>query len=95
MTPDLTPDGWDRLDEMGAVAALHYSDGTIRIRHHCDRSQMADDGRSSSPVVCAPALRLGNGHEVISLAPLTISPSVLCRDCGLHGFIRNGAWESA
>ena len=27
--------------------------------------------------------------------PLTISPSVLCRDCGLHGWIRDGRWVPA
>lgn len=27
-----------------------------------------------------------------SLEPLTISPSVLQRPCGLHGFIREGKW---
>lgn len=32
---------------------------------------------------------------VESLDPLTISPSLLCRLCGDHGFIRNGRWEPA
>lgn len=27
--------------------------------------------------------------------PLTISPSVLCRRCGHHGFIREGRWVPA
>ena len=27
--------------------------------------------------------------------PLTLSPSLLCRACGHHGFIRNGAWVPA
>lgn len=30
--------------------------------------------------------------QVSSLDPLTIHPSVLCRTCGLHGWIRNGVW---
>lgn len=25
--------------------------------------------------------------------PLTLSPSLLCRGCGRHGYIRAGAWE--
>lgn len=33
--------------------------------------------------------------QVHSLQPLTLSPSVLCRICGCHGFIRNGRWENA
>ena len=33
--------------------------------------------------------------DVQSLDPLTISPSVLCRACGDHGFIRDGKWVCA
>lgn len=31
---------------------------------------------------------------VESWAPLTLSPSLLCRICGHHGFIRQDRWES-
>lgn len=27
--------------------------------------------------------------------PLTLSPSLLCTDCGDHGFVRGGRWEPA
>jgi hypothetical protein len=27
--------------------------------------------------------------------PLTVFPSIKCRRCGLHGWIRNGKWEVA
>lgn len=30
--------------------------------------------------------------EVHSIEPLTITPSLLCRSCGDHGFITNGKW---
>jgi len=33
--------------------------------------------------------------DVISLDPLTLSPSLLCRVCGSHGFIRDGKWVEA
>lgn len=33
--------------------------------------------------------------DVISLEPLTLSPSILCRACGDHGFIRDGKWVPA
>lgn len=33
--------------------------------------------------------------EVISEEPLTLSPSLACRQCGHHGWIRNGLWEPA
>lgn len=33
--------------------------------------------------------------QVIAWEPLTISPSLLCRLCGDHGFIREGRWVPA
>lgn len=33
--------------------------------------------------------------QVQSWQPLTISPSLLCRLCGDHGFIREGKWVRA
>jgi len=30
---------------------------------------------------------------LVSLEPLTITPSVLCSECGHHGYIKNGRWE--
>jgi hypothetical protein len=32
---------------------------------------------------------------VESTDPLTLSPSLLCRACGNHGWIRNGTWVPA
>lgn len=31
--------------------------------------------------------------QVESTDPLTLSPSLLCRACGNHGYIRQGRWE--
>ncbi len=33
--------------------------------------------------------------DVISADPLTLSPSLLCRTCGHHGWIRDGKWVPA
>jgi hypothetical protein len=33
--------------------------------------------------------------ELISPNPLTMGGSLLCTECGRHGFIRNGRWEPA
>lgn len=35
----------------------------------------------------------GPTWEVQSEEPLTLSPSLACRNCGHHGYIRNGRWE--
>lgn len=36
-----------------------------------------------------------HGWDLVSEEPLTLSPSLLCRGCGHHGFIREGRWVPA
>ena len=36
-----------------------------------------------------------SGHTLLSASPLTISPSLACRGCPSHGFIRDGLWVDA
>lgn len=36
-----------------------------------------------------------DGWQVVQREPLTIAPSILCGQCGLHGFWREGRWQSA
>ena len=33
--------------------------------------------------------------DVVQDDPVTLSPSILCRACGDHGFVRNGKWVRA
>ncbi len=33
--------------------------------------------------------------QIVSKEPLTVSPSILCRQCGVHGFWQNDEWISA
>lgn len=46
-----------------------------------------------------PGERERNGStpmwDVVQSEPLTLSPSILCRSCGKHGYIHNGRWEEA
>lgn len=35
------------------------------------------------------------GWDVLQKEPLTLSPSILCRACGSHGYIREGKWVQA
>jgi len=35
------------------------------------------------------------GWDVIQREPLTLNPSLLCKTCGDHGFIRDGKWVKA
>lgn len=36
-----------------------------------------------------------NGWQIVQAEPLTVTPSILCRMCGCHGFITNGEWVPA
>lgn len=36
-----------------------------------------------------------SGHRIAVRAPLTVDGSLLCTDCGDHGFIRDGRWVAA
>ncbi len=41
-------------------------------------------------------VRLGDrtsGHVVEQTSPLTIAGSLICEQCGDHGFIRGGVWQ--
>ena len=83
------PPGWERADDLGPITVLRYPGGEIRIQHAC----RVVDG---TQLVVAPALQLeAGGHVVESIDPLTVRPSILCPDCGLHGFILAGAWSPA
>jgi hypothetical protein len=40
-------------------------------------------------------LRAHSCWHVVSKNPLTLTPSIKCRACGNHGFIREGRWVPA
>jgi hypothetical protein len=42
-----------------------------------------------------PVIRNRPTWHVESWEPFTLSPSLLCRRCGDHGFIQNGRWVPA
>jgi hypothetical protein len=86
---DIRERGWVKETPVGnKITALEYPDGRIGISHECILP------RSGYHVLYAPKLQIGGGHSVTSSEPLTVTPSILCGECGLHGFITNGAWMS-
>jgi len=66
---------------------LFYEDGTARFEHVCDRAH-----RDAGVIRCAPLLQLDGGHTIVQPDPLTVSPSILCTDCTVHGFVTDGRW---
>jgi hypothetical protein len=90
---DLTASYLEGISSMVLVGygygILLYKDGTARFSHTCDRGERGI-------IKCAPLLQTENGgHRIVSVYPLTIEPSILCPDCGTHGFVRDTQWVSA
>lgn len=94
--------------DYGGVTLAHYPVGCDRegralaIRHVLeDRRELwrfsheCLSPRSGIVLRIAPALMIGQGHEVLSTDPLHIEASILCSDCGIHGWVRGGRWVDA
>lgn len=76
----------------GVTVELRYHAGVLHgVWYEHPRPDGA--GRCSGFASVKPAW--DDGWDVVSLEPLTLSPSLLCRACGHHGFVQNGAWAPA
>ena len=56
-------------------------------------TNVADPGRADGTI--EPYRRDGCKHQLVSEDPLHIEPSLACRICPSHGWIRGGRWEDA
>lgn len=66
--------------------------------HECESAQNSSDAGVSAGGVYfdnAPATVKGPRWQKVQDDPLTINPSILCKTCGLHGFIQQGRWVPA
>ena len=100
LTPRAVTPGWSGIDLLGThtvhngeplpgMALMFYPDGRVAFRHVCDRGERG-------VIVCAPFLQTeSGGHQVVSRHPWAITPSILCPDCGTHGFVTDGNWVPA
>lgn len=75
-------------------------DDPERIVGYIERHPRPDTGEECSGFLWTDAT--SRGYEVgkplwtvVMEEPLTLSPSVLCRTCGTHGFIQAGRWVPA
>ena len=100
--PFLVNPGWIKSEFIANVCGptyrlLFWSDSRVGFEHRCNRGERGT-------IICAPLLTTvgqPGGHQITwsmrqdgSSAP-TVSPSILCPDCGTHGFIRAGRWVDA
>lgn len=87
--PDVTPSDAQVLVRLGGELQLVWTTvGGYRVRHVCNRRQ---DGRGT--IICAPLLT----QHIIQFVPeagYTVSPSILCSDCGLHGYLIANEWRA-
>lgn len=51
--------------------------------------------RGSVPLDIPEQPMAGHRWKVVQQDPLTLEPSILCRLCGNHGWIREGRWVKA
>jgi len=76
-------------------------DVQIEIRRHegelhgvaCRHSRPDNGAQCEGFASCKPVWE--DGWDIVSLEPLTLSPSLLCLVCQHHGFIREGKWVPA
>lgn len=61
----------------------------VEFRHPCPANGNLDPDPAFANLPIGP-----NGWTIEQREPLTVRPSILCRRCGLHGWITNGRWES-
>ena len=85
--PVLVKAGWtERVDLGEGRAVLFYDDGPARFEHVCHRV------RDDRVLIIAPSLE---NHTIVSRDPLTITASIACWDCPIHGWVRDGQWVPA
>lgn len=69
----------------------------VVIGYHVGHPAPTETGRCLGSVRLAGRPQPDNAPvwTVEKESPLTLSPSILCRTCGHHGFIRDGKWVPA
>lgn len=74
----------------GVTATLRRPFGElVGIAYTHPRPDTGADCYGYAPVVTP------EGWTLVSETPLTLTPSLLCRICGHHGFITDGKWVTA
>jgi hypothetical protein len=78
------------------AASLPAEKFTALISHAApDGTPCESAATLDTPVARASGMGGGALWQVVSAEPLTLSPSLLCRRCGDHGFIRESRWIRA
>jgi hypothetical protein len=78
------------LDDDVMAVIFPKGDTPPHFRHRC-RAKREHAPGGIHERISAPSL---SKHTVVSREPLTIVASVLCVDCGMHGFVTDGEWRA-
>ena len=80
------------ISDDAAMAIVFDDEGHWRFRHTCARTSPRFVV-AQEPFVVAPTL---DRHTVmVAEHRPSVNPSILCEDCGIHGFVNDGKWRSA
>lgn len=90
--PDLRLWQWalvvGRVELGDGIAVVEDSEGMHYFEHLCS-GEVEVPRRGTARV----SPMLSNHTRSGPLAEITIAPSILCPDCGLHGFVTGGVWN--
>lgn len=86
------PESIVRLVDLGPVVLIEVN-GPRRylVEHLCKSFTYDDEPGVRHDIYACP--HLDPAHVIVAADPLTITPSILCPDCGLHGFVTGGVWN--
>lgn len=74
----------ERVVDLGlGLDLLYMTDGKLRIAHDC--KLIGDDKRERVLLPLDP-------RAIFTPAPVTITPSIRCDECGLGGWVIRGIW---
>jgi hypothetical protein len=76
---------------------LFYPDGTRRFWHTCTVPPAPDVIAELATIECAPTLQhdITTGRDADDELTVTVSPSILCLRCRIHGFFQANQWRDA
>lgn len=99
MSLDAPPCDWPGLEMAGVTRLtddIYFGwvgdNGYPTFWHRCAAlADVPEDRTVTGPWVAAST----HAHQLVARDPLHLEPSLLWACCGLHGWVRGGAWTSA
>lgn len=94
---EFSKDSWPPVVTLGPGRTLQRvdnSDGTVYgfIETH----PRPDNGQPCEGGIALRTAEVKHPSWVVeSVDPITLSPSILCKGCGTHGFVTDGKWVTA